>query len=89
MNRNLKLLGWAGLLLALAFPAAAGHVLAWLTVVTGLLLAHPTAACTAGALVLLARALPRVRRRLTHAAGRRLAAQLAQHVAKFAPASST
>ncbi|MFE2914223.1 hypothetical protein [Kitasatospora indigofera] len=60
-----KRLGWAAALLAVAFPSAAGTVLAALTAVAAVLLAHPTIACTAAAGLLLASTLPALRRRTT------------------------
>ena len=60
---GLKRLGWAALLLAVAFPSAARTVLAALTAVAALLLAHPTIACTAAAGLLLASTLPALHRR--------------------------
>ncbi|MFB7618756.1 hypothetical protein [Kitasatospora sp. NPDC056181] len=66
-----KRLGWAALLLALAFPAAAGSVLAVLAAVASFLLAHPTVACVVGAGLLLASTLPALRRRVARARVRR------------------
>ncbi|WP_371497641.1 hypothetical protein OG871_16995 [Kitasatospora sp. NBC_00374] len=57
-----KRFGWALLLLALAFPAAAGAVLTALAAVLVALLAHPTATCTVAAAALLVSTLPALRR---------------------------
>ncbi|WP_371481979.1 hypothetical protein [Kitasatospora sp. NBC_00315] len=60
---GLKRLGWAALLLAVAFPSAARTVLAALTAVAAVLLAHPSTTCTLVAGLLLASTLPALRRR--------------------------
>lgn len=50
----LKCIGWALLLLALAFPHAAGHVLVAATVVGTVLLGHFVATCVVAAVLLVA-----------------------------------
>ncbi|WP_037574698.1 hypothetical protein [Phaeacidiphilus oryzae] len=54
MKGLLKAAGWAALLLALAYPHAAGHLLAGLTVIGTVLLGHFVPACVTGAVLLIA-----------------------------------
>ncbi|GAA4846325.1 hypothetical protein [Kitasatospora terrestris] len=75
-----KRFGWAVLLLAVAFPAAARSALAFVAAVAAVLLAHPSAAFTVAAGVLLASTLPAIRRRAAKA--RRL--RVLRHLARLA-----
>lgn len=69
-----KCFGWAALLLALAFPPAAGAVLAVLAAAASVALAHPSLACTLAAAVLLTSALRGIRhRRMARLLGGRVA----------------
>ncbi|MEU1419219.1 hypothetical protein [Kitasatospora sp. NPDC005751] len=66
-----KRLGFAAVLLAVAFPAAARSVLVFVSSLAALLLAHPSAVCALGAGLLLASLLPALRRRVSRARRRR------------------
>ncbi|MEU8517559.1 hypothetical protein AB0C76_39190 [Kitasatospora sp. NPDC048722] len=68
---HFKRFAWAAGLLALAFPAAAKTVLAFVAALVALLLAHPAGACAAGAGLLLASTLPAAGRRAARAHRRR------------------
>ncbi|WP_033820899.1 hypothetical protein [Kitasatospora sp. MBT63] len=57
-----KRLGWALLLLAAAFPAAANALLAAVAAVTVALLAHPSVVCAVAGGLLAASTLPALRR---------------------------
>ena len=64
MNGTFKVVGWTLLVLALAYPHAAGRVLAVVNVVGGVLLGHFTLLCVTVALGLLVRVAWRIRRHL-------------------------
>lgn len=73
-----KRLGWALVLLALAFPAAARTVLLALAAVGSVLNAHPRTVCVVGAGLLLASAARAVSRRTARVRRRREMRQLAR-----------
>jgi hypothetical protein len=66
MTRLLKAAGWALLLLALAYPHTAGHVLAALTVAGTVLLGHSVATCVVGAVLLVGTEVLRIYLRRRH-----------------------